>query len=58
MDAKCEKQKVYSGVFRATFFAFRISQHFAAGLTFVRKLKRFRALIFRRINKTRNSHEM
>ncbi len=25
MGAKCEKWKVYSGVFRATFFAFRIS---------------------------------
>ncbi len=26
MGVKCEKQKVYSGVFRATFFAFRISR--------------------------------
>ncbi len=65
MDAECEKWKVYSGVFRITFFAFhapffafRISQHFALGLAFARKLKGFRGLFFRGINKTWNSPEM
>ncbi len=58
MSVKCEKRKVYSGVFCITFFAFRISQHFTPGSAFARKLKGLRGLFFRSINKTRNSHEM
>ncbi len=56
--AKCEKRKVYSGVFRVTFFAFCISQHFTPGSAFVQKVKGFRGLFFRGINKIRNSHEI
>ncbi len=62
MGAKCEKWKVYSGVFSATFcasfLAFRILQHFAPGLAFTQKVKGFRGLFFRGINKTRNWHEV
>ncbi len=65
MDTKCKNRKVYSGVFCATFFtfcaaffAFCILQHFAPGLAFARKLKRFCGLFFCGINKTRNPHEM
>ncbi len=65
MGAKYEKRKVYNGVFHTTFFTFRtpffifrISQHFVSGSAFMRKLKVFRGLFFRGINKTRNSHEM
>ncbi len=54
-----------SEVFRVTFFtfctsflAFRISQNFAPGLAFARKVKGFRGLFFRGINKTRNLHEI
>ncbi len=50
---ECEKQKVYSGVFRFTFFtfhtsffAFRISQHFAPESTFARKVEGFCGLFF------------
>ncbi len=39
------------------FFAFRISQHFAPGSAFTQKVKGFRGLFFRGINKTRNSYE-
>ncbi len=60
-----KKRKVYSGVFRAIFsafcapfFAFCISQHFAPGLAFARKLEGFCGLFFWGINITRNSHEM
>ncbi len=53
-----QKKKVYSGVFRATFFACCISQHFEPGLAFAWKLKGFCGLFFCGINKTRNSHEM
>ncbi len=54
---KCKKQKVCSGVFYVTFLRsaprfFHFSQHFAPGLTFVRKVKGFRGLFFRGINKT------
>ncbi len=51
--AKWEKWKVYSGVFRATFFVFR-----TRGLAFVQKVKGFCSLFFHRINKTRNSCEI
>ncbi len=60
-ENECEKQKVYSWVFHMTFFAFRapffafcISQHFAPGLAFARTLKGFRGSFFRGINKTRS----
>ncbi len=56
--AKYEKWKLYTQVFCASFFAFRISQHFTPGLAFAQKLEGFRGLFFRAINKTRNSHEM
>ncbi len=65
MGVKYEKQKLYSGVCRVTFFVFRapfytfcILQHFAPGSAFVWKLKGFRGLFFCGINKTRNSPEM
>ncbi len=58
MGTTCEKWKVYSGEFHATFFAFPISQHFAPGSAFAQKLKGFRGLFFRSINKTRNLPEM
>ncbi len=65
MGAKCEKRKVYSGIFQVTFFAFRtpfftfcISQHFTPGSTFAQKLKGFRGLFLRGINKAWNSPEM
>ncbi len=64
MGAKCEKQKLYSGVLRETFFAFRapffafyISQHFAPGLAFTRNVKGFR-FFFCGINKTQNLYEI
>ncbi len=60
-----EKQKIYSGVFRVTFFvfhtlffAFCISQHFVPELAFTREVKGFRSLFFSCIIKTRNLHEM
>ncbi len=63
MIMKCEKRKVYSGVFSVTFFAFRapffafcISKHFAPGLAW--KLKGLCGLFFRGFNKTQNLHEM
>ncbi len=45
-------------VFCASFFAFRILQHFTPGLAFVRKVKGFPGLFSRSINKTRNLLEM
>ncbi len=49
---------MYSGVFRTSLFAFRISQHFAPGPAFMRKVKGFCGLFFCGINKTLNSPEM
>ncbi len=53
MGTKCKKQKVYSKVFCATFFAFHIpffafciSQHFAPGSAFTWKVKGFHGLLF------------
>ncbi len=58
MGAKCEKQKIYSGVFCVPFFAFHVSQHFAQGSAFTRKIKGFCDLFFHGINKIWNLHEM
>ncbi len=41
-----KKRKVYGGVFRATFFAFHISQHFVPGSAFAWKVKGFCGLFF------------
>ncbi len=60
MAAKCEKRKVYSGVFCVIFFTFcaPFFVHFASGSAFTRKFKGFCGLFFRGINKTQNSHKM
>ncbi len=47
-----QKIKVYSGYFTSLF------SHFAPGLALMQKVKGFCGLVFRGINKTRNSHEM
>ncbi len=44
--------------FYASFFAFRISQHFVPGSAFAQKVKGFRSLFFCDINKIRSSHEI
>ncbi len=61
MIAKCEKQKVFSGVFRVTFFVFRASfftSHFTTRSAFTQKVNEFCGLFFRGINKTRNLYDI
>ncbi len=59
MGVKCEKWKVYGGVFRATFLHFApLFSLFVPGSAFVRKLRRFHGLFFHSIKEAWNSHEM
>ncbi len=60
-DREMQKQKIYSRVFRITFFVlcpFLRFSHFVTGLAFAWKVKGFRCSSFRCIKKTRILHEI